>query len=154
LPMRLRPIGPQWQAPRDAPPGRVGPEAWSRGGSSDCRAAAGPRGPACGGIFVDEREKTTMLKQRVRRLESLVKGAGLAGGKRTNPPPRRLQTAQDLIDLLQEQVEALRADAWAGTLPKARAIGFLAGIARKAIADGQVAARIEMLEAVLKRRAG
>jgi hypothetical protein len=68
------------------------------------------------------------------------------------PPPRRLQTAQDVIDLLQEQVEALRAERWAGAVPKARAIGYLAGISRKAIETGTLAARLEMLEAVLRQR--
>lgn len=35
---------------------------------------------------------------------------------------------------------------------KARAIGYLAGIARKAIETGTLAARLEMLEAVLRQR--
>jgi hypothetical protein len=67
-------------------------------------------------------------------------------------PPRRLQTAQDVIDLLQEQVEAVRHEARAGTIEKARALGYLAGIARKAIEAGNLAARLELLEAVLRQR--
>jgi hypothetical protein len=66
----------------------------------------------------------------------------------------RLQTAQDVIDLLQEQVEAVRGEKKAGTLEKARTIGYLAGIALKAIEAGNMAARVEMLEAVLKHRNG
>jgi hypothetical protein len=89
-----------------------------------------------------------MRKQRIRRLETLVQQLD-AGEK---PPPRRLQTAQDVIDLLQEQVEALRAERWAGAVQKARAIGYLAGIARKAIETGNLAARLAMLEAVLRQR--
>jgi hypothetical protein len=65
----------------------------------------------------------------------------------------RLQTAQDVIDLLEEQVEIIRAETEAGTLEKARTIGFLAGVALKAIEAGNLAARIEMLERVLKQRA-
>ncbi|AWM39988.1 hypothetical protein GobsT_16110 [Gemmata obscuriglobus] len=65
----------------------------------------------------------------------------------------RLQTAQDVIDLLEEQVTAVRADAEAGTLEKARAVGFLAGVALRAIEAGNVAARLEALEAALKHRA-
>jgi hypothetical protein len=38
-----------------------------------------------------------------------------------------------VIDILQEQVEAVRADVEASTLEKARLIGQLAGIALKAI---------------------
>jgi hypothetical protein len=95
-----------------------------------------------------------MLKQRIQRIEALVHRNGSSAGVRIKPPPRRLQTAQDVIDLLQEQVEAIRAEAFAGTLQKARAIGYLAGIARKAIEAGNMAARIEMLETILKQRRG
>jgi hypothetical protein len=70
------------------------------------------------------------------------------------PLPFRLQTAQDVIDLLQEQVEAVRGDREAGTLEKARTIGYLAGIALRAIEAGNLVARVEMLEAVLKQRTG
>jgi hypothetical protein len=70
------------------------------------------------------------------------------------PLPFRLQTAQDVIDLVQEQVEAVRGEKEAGTLEKARTIGYLAGIALKAIEAGNMAARVEMLEAVLKQRNG
>lgn len=65
----------------------------------------------------------------------------------------RLQTAQDVIDLLEEQVEALRTDADAGALEKARAVGFLAGVALRAIEAGNVAARLEAIEATLRHRA-
>ena len=70
------------------------------------------------------------------------------------PLPFRLQTAADVIDLLEEQIAAVRADAEAGTLEKARTIGYLAGIALKAIDAGNLAARIEALETVLKQRNG
>jgi hypothetical protein len=68
--------------------------------------------------------------------------------------PFRLQTAQDVIDLLQEQVEAVRGEQEAGTLEKARTIGYLAGIALKAIENGNLAARLEALETILKQRSG
>jgi hypothetical protein len=72
----------------------------------------------------------------------------------TSPIPVafRLQTAQDVIDLLQEQVVLVRAAEEAGALEKARTIGFLAGVALKAIEAGNLAARIESLERVLKAR--
>jgi hypothetical protein len=81
-----------------------------------------------------------------------------AGDPRTTPcttpvPPQfRLQTAQDVIDLLQEQVEAVRDDAEAKKLEKARTIGFLAGVALRAIEAGNLAARLEALELALKQR--
>jgi hypothetical protein len=57
-----------------------------------------------------------------------------------------------VLALLEEQVAAVRADAEAGTLETARTVGYLAGIALRAIEAGNLAARIEMLEAVLKQR--
>jgi hypothetical protein len=90
-----------------------------------------------------------MFKRRLRRIESILhNGASL----HAQPPPRRLQTMQDVIDLLQEQVEQVRASPWADPLDKARTIAYLAGVARKAIETGVVAARIEMLETVLSKR--
>jgi hypothetical protein len=64
----------------------------------------------------------------------------------------RLKTAADVLDLLQEQVEAVRAESEAGTLEKARVVGYLAGVALKAIEAGNLAARLEALEAILKAR--
>ena len=68
------------------------------------------------------------------------------------PLPFRLQTSADVLRLIEEQVQAVREDAEAGTLEKARVVGYLAGIALRAIETGNLAARVEMLEAVLKRR--
>jgi hypothetical protein len=70
------------------------------------------------------------------------------------PLPFRLKTAADVLQLLEEQVEAVRTEKEAGTLEKARAIGYLAGVSLKAIEAGNLAARIEMLETVLKQRNG
>jgi hypothetical protein len=91
-----------------------------------------------------------MIKHRLRRVESFLNHCDHHA--RTQPSPRRLQTIQDVIDLLQEQVEAIRATPWSGTIEKARALAYLAGIARKTIEAGTLAARLEMLEAVLKQR--
>jgi hypothetical protein len=66
------------------------------------------------------------------------------------PLPFRLKTASDVLQLLEEQVKAVRVESEAGTLEKARTIGYLAGVALKAIEAGNLAARIEMLEMVLK----
>lgn len=69
------------------------------------------------------------------------------------PVEFRLRTAADVLALLDEQVAAVRGDPDAGTLEKARTIGFLAGVSLRAIDAGDLAARIEMLETVLKQRA-
>jgi starvation-inducible outer membrane lipoprotein len=95
-----------------------------------------------------------MIQFRIRRIEALVNRLAFVLRGNAAPPPKRLQTAQDVMDLIQEQVEAVRAEPRAGALEKARIIGQLAGVARKAIETGELAARLEILEAVLKERSG
>lgn len=72
----------------------------------------------------------------------------------TSPIPLsfRLQTAADVMALLEEQVGTVRAAPKAGALEKARTIGYLAGIALRAIEAGNIAARLESLETVLRLR--
>src|SRR4051812_20130820 len=83
-----------------------------------------------------------------------------AGDARTTPvhpdipPAVRLRRAADVLALLEEQVAAVRAAPEAGPLEKARTVGYLAGITLKAIEAGDMAARLEALEMVLKRRDG
>jgi hypothetical protein len=97
--------------------------------------------------------KARVYQREYRRLRR-------AGDTRTTPgttpvpPAFRLQTAQDVIDLLQEQVAAVRAEKQAGTLEKARTIGYLAGIALKAIEAGNFAVRLEELEEAVKFHLG
>jgi hypothetical protein len=64
----------------------------------------------------------------------------------------RLRTAEDVLDLLEEQVDAVVKDADSTVLEKARCIGFLCGVTLRAIEAGDLAARLEALEAVLKTR--
>jgi hypothetical protein len=92
--------------------------------------------------------------QRDYRRMQRAAGGCTGNGTTLVPVAFRLQTAADVLNLLGEQVEAVRAEQEAGTLEKARTIGYLAGIALKAIEAGNLAARIEMLEAVLKQRNG
>jgi hypothetical protein len=92
-----------------------------------------------------------MLQQRLRRVEVLVERLA-AALREPAAAPRPLQTARDVIDLLEEQVEALRSAAGVGAVEKARAIGYLAGIARRAIETGSLVERLEALEAA--RRLG
>ena len=68
------------------------------------------------------------------------------------PVPFRLKTAADVLALLAEQIEAVRAESDAGALEKARCVGYLAGIALRAIEAGDLAARLEAVEGVLKTR--
>ena len=71
------------------------------------------------------------------------------------PLPFRLRTAADVLSLLEEQVGAVRADNSLSTVERARTSGYLAGVSLKAIEAGDLAARLEAVEATLKgRRAG
>jgi len=72
----------------------------------------------------------------------------------TTPIPTafRLATAADVLELIEEQVGEVRRDVLASKVERARCIGYLASIALKAIEAGNVAARVEELERVLKRR--
>jgi hypothetical protein len=85
-------------------------------------------------------------------LEKLIDR--LASTRYNGPPPtpRPLKTVQDVIDLLHEQIEAVRADSGVGALEKARAIGQLLSIAQRALQTGDVAAKLKLLEEVLKQR--
>jgi hypothetical protein len=87
---------------------------------------------------------------------------GARAGEPSNPAstPRltllpagfRLKAASDVLALLEEQVEAVRADETAGTLERARCIGYLAGVSLRAIETGELAARLEALERALASR--
>jgi hypothetical protein len=70
------------------------------------------------------------------------------------PLPFRLQTAADVLTMLEDQATAVVDDADASALEKARVVGFLCGVALKAIESGSMAARVEALEAALKLRNG
>jgi hypothetical protein len=92
------------------------------------------------------------------RLERLAHDRRLrrssAEGPRQLTLPFRLKTATDLLTLLEEQITAARGDQEASALERARVVGFLSGIALKAIEAGNLQARLAMLESVLKLRNG
>jgi len=72
----------------------------------------------------------------------------------TTPLPAefRLRTATDVLLLIEEQIDAVRADEEAGALEKARCVGYLAAVSLKVIEAGVVAARVDALEKALKTR--
>ena len=79
-------------------------------------------------------------------------GGSPTPGQTLVPIPFRLKTAADVLALLGEQVAAARDDPDVGTLERARCIGYLAAITLKVIEAGDLAARLEAVEAVLKAR--
>ena len=87
---------------------------------------------------------------RLQRLEVLVNR--LAAAKRRPPPAKPLKTIHDVIELLDEQVQAVRADPNAGTLEKARLIGYLSSIAGRIIKTGELADYLQLMEELLKER--
>ena len=99
--------------------------------------------------------KDPEARRRYHREYKRLDRAGSCQTPSTTPVPIefRLQTAKDVLALLAEQIAAVRHEPEAGTLEKARAIAYLAGVALKAIDAGDIAARLEALEGVLKLRA-
>jgi hypothetical protein len=91
-----------------------------------------------------------MIKQRIQRLESLL----CRYDRQAQAPARPLKTVRDVIDLLEEQAAAIRADPWSGAIEKARALTYLAGVARRTMETGVIADRMEILETILRQRKG
>ena len=79
-------------------------------------------------------------------------GSSQTPGQTLVPLPFRLKTAYDVLALLEEQVVAVRDEPDAGTLEKARCIGYLAGIALRAVEVADLSARLESMERVVKSR--
>jgi hypothetical protein len=85
--------------------------------------------------------------QRLRRG-----GVCQTPGQTQVPSEFRIRTARDVLNLLAEQIDAVRAEEEAGTLEKARCIGYLGGIALKAVEIADLSDRVEAMEKVLKKR--
>jgi len=79
-------------------------------------------------------------------------GGGPTPGQAVVPIPFRLKKAADVLGLIEEQVGAVRGDDSLTTVERARTVGYLAGVALRAIEAGDLAARVEAVEAVLKGR--
>jgi hypothetical protein len=95
------------------------------------------------------------LQTRLGRLQiALPRGGEVIPANGDGRPPPPMRTANDILGLLEDVAAAVWADPFARPVEKARAVGCLAGVALKAIETGNLAARLEMLEAVLKERNG
>ena len=66
----------------------------------------------------------------------------------------RIGTARDVLEVLDEQLNAVRLDGSLGTIERARCIGGRAGVLLRAIETAGLEARMEALEAVLSERRG
>lgn len=98
--------------------------------------------------------KSAEVSRTYHREYKRLKRAGESQtpGQTVLPPEFRLQTAQDVLALIGEQVEIVRADEQAGKLEKARCVGYLATIALRAIETGDLATRLEAIERAMRQR--
>jgi hypothetical protein len=97
-------------------------------------------------------------RQRAAKAESARRhrAAGVEPRRGTRPPllsgEVRVETARDVLAVLEAQVAAVLGDEELGTAERARVIATLAGVALRAIEAGDLAARVEALERVLRGR--
>jgi hypothetical protein len=68
------------------------------------------------------------------------------------PRPMQLDRPGDVLALLAEQANEVRADQAADPVEKARTLGFIASIALRAMEARDLTARLEAIERVLKLR--
>jgi len=97
-----------------------------------------------------EPEKKRDYQREYMRLQR--GGQGFTPAQVSIPLEFKLKTAQDILNLLSEQISAVKRDPVAGTLEKARTIGYLAGIALKAVEATGLEVRVLSLEGILLRR--
>jgi hypothetical protein len=79
--------------------------------------------------------------------------AGVSNPSPTRVPPEiRIRVMADVLGLLERAVQLAELDEMARPLEQARALGFLAGVAVRAVEAADLAGRVEALEAALKLR--
>jgi hypothetical protein len=93
------------------------------------------------------------LRARLGHVRTAVVCRGELLPATANPnPPARLRTPADILNLLEQMTATVQSDPFTSTANKARAVGHLAAVALKAIEANNLTARVELLEAVLKKR--
>jgi hypothetical protein len=96
----------------------------------------------------DRRRSYQREYQRLRRA-----GLHQTPSQTQLPLEFRLETARDVVDLIQDEIAAvLSADV--RVLERARTVGYLATIALRAIETADIEARLQAVEAVLGGRGG
>jgi hypothetical protein len=86
----------------------------------------------------------------VRRIQNLEASALCVRVAPVEPLP--LEQPSDVLAVLAEQVNAVREDALADPVEKARTLGFLASVALRVMEARDLDARLEAVERVLKLR--
>lgn len=95
-------------------------------------------------------EQQRSYQREYKRLKRA--GSCQTPGQSQLPAEFRLRTAEDVLDLLAEQVEMIRQDKEVATTERARAIGYLCGIALRAVEVADLADRLESMERAFKER--
>ncbi len=97
-------------------------------------------------------EKSRAYQREYRRMRRA--GKSTTPGQTLIPMPFKMKTAQDILVIISEQVQAVRnaPKEEAGTLEKARCIGYLCGIGLKAVEVADLEGRLNALEQILKGR--
>lgn len=100
--------------------------------------------------YKDPEKRRAAVREAVRRRQTV------------NPKPRtkpllaltelQYATARDVLALLNDQIAAVDGDNDAGTLEKARCIGYLASLLLRAIETGDLAERLAALEKLVQER--
>src|SRR5690606_20722629 len=97
--------------------------------------------------FADDARRRENVRAFMRMRRAAERKTGV---RPVVPAPIRVETAQPGLELFAEQVNPRRTDESIGTVERARTIGYLAGVALRAIEAGDLAARIERLEQALE----
>lgn len=100
--------------------------------------------------YKDPEKRRASVREAVRRRQAAEPKP------RTKPLPALTElqyaTARDVLGLLNGQISAVDGDAEAGTLEKARCIGYLASLLLRAIETGDLAERLAALEKLIEER--
>ncbi len=86
----------------------------------------------------------------VRRVQTLEQR--MVAMRTVMATPSVLDSPADVLSLLEEQVNAVRADPTTELSERARTLGMLAGLALRAMDSRDLQARLEAVERVLKLR--
>ena len=95
-------------------------------------------------------EQQRTYQREYKRLKRA--GSCQTPGQTQLPTEFRLRTAEDVLELLAEQVVAVKQDQQVNTTERARTVGYLCGIALRAVETADMADRIEAIERALKQR--
>ena len=96
-------------------------------------------------------------KQRQAKAESARRTRAAKRGtcvEPTIPVTVRLQTARDVLALIEDELANVRGDGRLKSAERARTVGYLASIALRAVEQADLAARVESIERALRRRRG